>query len=805
MKNKIIILKVFIYFFFIFFSNKAFADDLIFKATNILTSSDENIITATGGVKIIDPSGITIDGDEIEFNKDKSLLKVKGNVVVVDEINKNILKTNEIIYYELLKIINTKNYTTIEVDKTHLLETLDIVYDANLKEISSKNKTDIKDLYNNRLTVSEFNYSIENKILKAEKATLIDNDRNEYDIQKLRFNLYEDKILGKDISVNFNNKLFNSLENQPRLKGNAIFLDKKSTIIKKGIFTTCRKRDKCPPWQMTFAEIEHNKSKKTLNYKDAWLKIYDVPILYFPRFFHPDPTVKRQSGFLAPKFSQSNTVGNYLAVPYYKVIKDNIDLTFIPRLYLDDKIILQTEYRHLTKNSNHILDFSIKNKNPLELIDKKESSKTHFFSNSSYKLNLDYFDQSKIDLQIQQSSSDTYLKKYKINSPLIESASSLHSKINFEALNNNSDFSIIAEVFENLNKAESDRYEYIFPSYTYSNIFYEDFFNGDLVFSSFGHNKLYDTNISEKIVVNDFKYKSDDLISRNGFLNNYEILIKNFNADSKNSSIFKNENENNLQTLLNYQVRYPLKKSRNRFDSILSPIISARYSPNKNKNLKNEDRLINYDNIFSLDRIGSNYTIEGGQSITIGNEYKIYDKKNENNEIFSLNLATMFRDEKNLKLPESSRLGEKTSDIVGGMKFKSNNFIDFAYNFSVDNSFDTINYNLIDTTISVNNFVTTFEFLEKSNEIGSESYISNNTTLALNSNNSLSFKTRKNKEKDLTEYYNLIYEYKNDCLVAGLEYKKDYYQDVNIEPEEQLLFSITIMPFAKMKTPEVGK
>ena len=165
----------------------------------------------------------------------------------------------------------------------------------------------------------------------------------------------------------------------------------------------------------------------------------------------------------------------------------------------------------------------------------------------------------------------------------------------------------------------------------------------------------------------------------------------------------------------------------------------------------------------------------------------------------------MFRDEKNLKLPESSRLGEKTSDIVGGMKFKSNSFIDFAYNFSVDNSFDTINYNLIDTTISVNNFVTTFEFLEKSNEIGSESYISNNTTLALNSNNSLSFKTRKNKEKDLTEYYNLIYEYKNDCLVAGLEYKKDYYQDVNIEPEEQLLFSITIMPFAKMKTPEVGK
>ena len=35
-----------------------------------------------------------------------------------------------------------------------------------------------------------------------------------------------------------------------------------------------------------------------------------------------------------------------------------------------------------------------------------------------------------------------------------------------------------------------------------------------------------------------------------------------------------------------------------------------------------------------------------------------------------------------------------------------------------------------------------------------------------------------------------------DCLVAGIEYKKDYYSDGNLKPEEQLFFSITIMPFS---------
>jgi LPS-assembly protein len=805
MKNKTLIIKIFIYFFFVFFSNKVFSEDLIFNATKILTTDNENIIRATDGVNVVDPSGLIIDSDEIEFNKEKSLLVAKGNVVLLDKVNNITLKANEIFYDKLLNIINTKNFTIIEIDNTHIIETSDIIYDANLKKISSKYKTTFKDLLNNKILVSEFNYSILDKIFKAENADAIDKDENKYKIEKLRFNLLQDKLIGKDISVNFNNKLFNSLDNQPRLKGKAIFLDKDTTIIKKGIFTTCKKRDKCPPWQMTSSEIKHDKIKKTLNYKNAWLKVYDVPILYFPKFFHPDPTVKRQSGFLAPKFAQSNTIGNYLALPYYKVIRDNIDLTFTPRVYSDDKIILQTEYRHLTKNSNHVLDFSIKNKSPLELMEKKTSSQTHFFSNSFINLNLDYFDQSKIDLQVQQTSDDSYLKKYKVNSPLIDSTSSLHSKINFEAIKDYTEFSLKSEVYENLNEPESDRYEYILPSYSYSKLLYEDFFDGNFVFSSTGHNKLFDTNINEKIIINDFTYNSDDLISTNGLLSSYSILLKNFNADSKNSTIYKNETENDLQTLIKYEVKYPLKKSRDRFDSIFSPIISARYSPNKNKNIKNEDRFINYDNIFALNRIGKDEMVEGGQSITIGNEYKIYDKENENNELFSFNLATMFRDKKNFKLPSSSRLGEKTSDIVGGMKFKTNKFLDFSYDFSLDNNLEDINYNSIDTSISVNNFVTTFEFMEKSNILGSESYVSNNTILNFDDNNSLAFKTRKNKEKDLTEYYNLIYQYKNDCLVAGIEYKKDYYQDVNIEPEEQVLFSITIMPFTKIKTPEVDK
>ena len=60
---------------------------------------------------------------------------------------------------------------------------------------------------------------------------------------------------------------------------------------------------------------------------------------------------------------------------------------------------------------------------------------------------------------------------------------------------------------------------------------------------------------------------------------------------------------------------------------------------------------------FLLNRIASNETVEGGQSITLGNEFRTLDKNG--NEVFSLNLATMFRDEENPDLPKKVLLIEK--------------------------------------------------------------------------------------------------------------------------------------------------
>ena len=47
----------------------------------------------------------------------------------------------------------------------------------------------------------------------------------------------------------------------------------------------------------------------------------------------------------------------------------------------------------------------------------------------------------------------------------------------------------------------------------------------------------------------------------------------------------------------------------------------------------------------------------------------------------------------------------------------------------------------------------------------------------------------------------LIYEYKNDCLTASIQYNKDYYSDNELKPTEEIFFSISIVPLATVNTP----
>ena len=197
------------------------------------------------------------------------------------------------------------------------------------------------------------------------------------------------------------------------------------------------------------------------------------------------------------------------------------------------------------------------------------------------------------------------------------------------------------------------------------------------------------------------------------------------------------------------------------------------YSPNKSKNLRSDNRRMDTSNIFSLNRIANNETVEGGASFTYGAIFNKINKTNQDS--LNFEIASLLRIEENPDLSTSSTIGKKMWYF---WKFRgvSNENLSFKYNFSVDNNFDKTNYDSISTKFKINKFVTSFEYSDENNLIN-ESFTSNSSSFEIDKNNSINFNTRRNNEKSATEFYNLIYNYKNDCLVASIKFNKEFYKD----------------------------
>jgi LPS-assembly protein len=800
MKNSFINFQIFLIFIYCFFSfTNIFAKDLNFKALEILTYDKGNIVVGKKEAEAKIDDELEIYADKFTYNKETEILIAEGNVKAIDLLNKIVLNSNKVSYNKVKNKIISYDKTKIDVNEKYKIDSEDINFLVNEAIVSSNKKTFLIDNSNNNIELLSFKYFNNTEIIKGTGIKILDNEENTYFLDKGMLKLSDYILLGKDIKVYLRNDSFGNTENEPKIKGNSIYYKNDKTLITKGVFTSCKENDNCPPWKITSKKIIHDKKERQINYHNAWLKIYNVPVMYFPKFFHPDPSVDRKSGFLIPQLNNSNKLGSSLTIPYFNVISESSDLTFKPRIFSDNEFLLQSEYRKETKNSSHIIDFSFNNDQSIS-----NDTRTHFFSNSNFSLENEFFDDASLFLKLEKISNDNYASIYNLEgtSPIIKDTSTLESTIEFSGEKNDFFIDISGEVYERMNVNNSDKYEFIYPNYALSKVYdlEGDYFNNYEVISS-GHQKKYSTNIYELSQVNDILISSNSFILNDTLNSNFRSLFKNVNTKSKNSGTYKEQTQSEILSNFIYDISLPLKKAERKFTKFLTPKISMRYSPNNTKNIQTSDSRLNIDNIFSINRIGTNDDIESGTSLTIGSEFLV---KNKNNlDFLSFDIGSVFRKRENENLPSNSTLRNSQSDIVGNLTLSGIENWSVDYDFSADNDLETINLHSLKNTFKVNNFIHTFEFYEENNSLGDNSYYSNNLTYEVNKNNFFSYRTRRNNKTNLTEFYNLIYQYKNDCLIASVNYNKEYYSNNALEPSENLFFNITLIPLGSTQTDNV--
>ena len=321
----------------------------------------------------------------------------------------------------------------------------------------------------------------------------------------------------------------------------------------------------------------------------------------------------------------------------------------------------QTEFRRKEKNYDLITDFGFV-KGYKSSNSSKKKNISHFFSQLNFDLKYENFKKSNLFLKLEKVTNDTYLKVFdaNIDKNVVKPKNYDILKNELKLTLNNSDFNFVTgfESFEDLQLKNSDRYQYVLPYYNFDKVLFSNFKNGTINLNSSGNNELKNTNNLRSRIINDLVYQSNDIITRSGLKNNFNINIKNLNSIGKNDAEYKSSPQIELMSNLELATSYPMIKIENEYEEYFTPKLSLRFNPSEMKDYSSTDKKINIDNIFSNNRLGITDSIESGESLTIGFDYK-KESLEDINKYFEFKLATSMRYKEEKNLPTTSTLGKK--------------------------------------------------------------------------------------------------------------------------------------------------
>ena len=185
-----------------------------------------------------------------------------------------------------------------------------------------------------------------------------------------------------------------------------------TSIFDSSRFSPCNcdfENGETPIWDLRATSTRHNAETQTIIHSNVRMHILNLPIGYLPYLAHPDWTVRRRTGFLAPSFSISSDLGVTSSIPYFVVIDDTRDIEFTGYRFQHRGAALKTRYRQRWDNSDlnavlyaGSLNTFKKNRENVAAIDALFNTRLG-----------DGWD---VKLQARRASQDTFMRRYKFNS-----------------------------------------------------------------------------------------------------------------------------------------------------------------------------------------------------------------------------------------------------------------------------------------------------------------------------------------------------------------------------------------------------
>ena len=566
------------------------------------------------------------------------------------------------------------------------------------------------------------------------------------------------------------------------------------TELRKAVYSpcrTCESKSGTPLWRIKAIDVVHNKAEQSIEYRDAFMEFFGIPVLYTPYFVHPDPTVKRRSGFLAPRYGSESVLGVILETPYYFNIAPDKDATIRPIITTNEGLVLAGEYRQRFVDAEAKLTGSATHGTKQS---EEQGFRGHLFSDFRADLN----NTSRAGADIRLTSDDTYLQRYDFTGD--------------DTLTNRA----FVEGFKGQNYASAQSY------------FWRGLRNEDDPGTTPLIAPILDFNAITPIGNGDARWVLDaNLLSltrsegadsrRLSLINSWELphvartgevyhLYASLQTDAYYASNVQEVGKATGDTSTGFtrrvfpriglDWRFPFSRADGSNTQVLEPVAGIQFAPNGGNpgQISNEDSQdIEFDetNLFSRNRFTGLDRVEGGQRLYYGLRFGVFGSSGYSDGF----IGQSYRFRRDNDFSATSGLNDHFSDIVGRVSVQPSTPVKLRYRFRLDKDDLSPRRNELSTVVGpkairLNLNYSFFDEGSGSGEFTDREEITYGFTSQITPAWSIDASTRRDLQASSTLNHNIGLTYECDCFTMKLTFTRTFTQDRDVRPSDTIFIRL---------------
>jgi len=576
------------------------------------------------------------------------------------------------------------------------------------------------------------------------------------------------------------------------------------TRMSRAVYSAC---DLCPDnperpplWQIKAIEVVHNQTAQRIDYKDAFLEVYGVPVMYLPFFSHPDPTVKAKTGLLAPRYGTSTELGGRIDLPYYIRFSDHADATITPTITTKEGLILAGEYREKTRTGFWNLDASVTRADERDALNSKTGGtevRGHAYAKGEFQLDPVW----RWGIDARRTSDDTYLRRYNISS-----TDNLTSNLYLEGFNGSHYAAANAYAFQGLRETDDPgETPVVLPSLEFSWVGQPNH-RGDRYAFDANLLSLYRTDGQDTRRLSLTGNWQRPVITEGGSLLNFSALLRGdgYHVSSMPDASTPGTTDDGFRGRMLTQAavdwRLPFVRQDGSVRQVIEPMAMAVISPygGNPTGIPNEDSLsFEFDdtNLLSRNRFPGLDKWEGGPRVNLGLKTGVYGASGG---YTTAMIGQSWRLKADSTFGDRTGLENKRSDYVARVMVSPSKYVDYIHRLRLDRDSLSVRRNEFDLSLGPDAWRFNVGYLNLSQELSANN-LSSREELRLSANAELSkfWSTSAHARRDLSSdggsiSHGIGLTYEDECVIFTSEYDRTFTVDRDVRPASTFYFKIRL-------------